>query len=114
MLLNIFERASLLEVLPREGNFITLKTLRQLRESLVPTQEEKEMWRPEINEEKGEMTWRMTDEEGNPLPQEVDIEISDSAAEIIKSEFEKLDKKNALKDELFDLYVKFVGDEGDK
>jgi len=40
MELTVFERANLLSILPREGNFKTLKTVRKLREAMALSEAE--------------------------------------------------------------------------
>jgi len=56
------------------------------------------------------MTWRVVDDDGNPIPQEAEIEITEMGMELIKEELKKLDKQSKLKEEHFSLYEKFIED----
>jgi hypothetical protein len=107
MILTIFERYALFTILPREGNFQTLKTIKNLRESLSLTDEEKELYEFH-QEDDGKVYWKLTDDEGNQIPQEVDVDISIHGMSIIRDTLEKLDKQDQLKEELYTVYEKFV------
>lgn len=109
MILTVFERANLLNVLPREGNFVTLKTIRKLREALALTEDEIAKWQPKFSEN-GRMEWRIADDGGKPIPQEAEIEIGEQGKEIIRTALKKLNDSNVLKDEHYTLYEKFVGE----
>ncbi len=111
MLLTIMERNILLSILPREGNFITLKTVRQLRESLALQEGEEE--------EFGIKKEGDTLEDGTVVPKgqfrltqnidkEKEISISRKAAEVIVSALETLNSQNKLTEAHFSLYEKFV------
>jgi len=107
MLLSVFERANIINILPKEGNFKTLKTLRKLKEDLSLSEEEVKKWQPSFSEE-GIMKWRVLDEEGNQIEQDTDIELSELSIELIAEILRKLDSKKQLKEEHFSLYEKFV------
>ena len=107
MELTVFERANLVGILPREGNFLTLKRLRLLKEKLSLTDEEHERWQPYVSDE-GRMIWRVSDDDGNLIPQEADIEIGELEAEIISDILKGLNDQNKLKEEHMSLYEKFV------
>jgi hypothetical protein len=109
MELTVFERANLLGILPREGNFLTLKKLRLLKEKLALTDEEQKKWQPKISEE-GKMFWRISDDKGNPIPQEAEIEIGELETEIIRETLKRLNEHNKLKEDHLSLYEKFMGD----
>jgi len=109
MELTVLERAALLNALPKEGNFKTLKTVRKLRESLSLTDEETEKWKPNISEE-GQFTWLLKDENGNLIPQETEIDIGEIAREVISDALKKLDRERKLNNDLFSLYEKFIQD----
>lgn len=109
MKLTIFERANLVNILPREGDFTNMKVVRTLRESLVLSQEENKLYQPTVSEE-GRMTWRVADDEGKPIPQEAEIEIGEMATDIIKKTLKKLNDEKVLKEEYLTLYEKFIGD----
>ena len=109
MELTVLERANLLNILPKEGNFTTLKTVRKLRESLSLREDEVEKWRVQITEE-GRMSWRVVDDGGNPVSQEAEVEITESGKDIVKAVLRRLDERDALKDDYFTLYEKFIGE----
>jgi len=108
MELTVFERANLLSILPREGNFKTLKTVRKLRESLALSEDEVRRWEPKVDD-KGVMTWRTTTEDGTPIKQEAEIDISELGQEVILTVLKKLDGENRLKEDHFTLFEKFSG-----
>ena len=102
MELNVFERIILLNVLPREGNFATLKILRQLRENL--SFDEAENKALAFREENGRVQWKSDGDK----PKEV--EIGEKATDIVVETLKELDKQRKLTDEHFSLYEKFIGD----
>jgi len=105
--LNLGERFSLLGILPREGNFATLKVVRKLRESLSLTEEEmKEYSVKQIGEQ---LSWDPAKAEETK-----EIDFNEFAEEMVKSKLKDLNEKNQLKAEHFTLYEKFVNKEGDK
>lgn len=108
MNLTVKERATLFSILPREGNFKTLKTVRKLRESLALTEDENKKWGVKF-EPDGRMTWNtINPETKEPIPQEADIEIGEVANEVIIEMLKKLDESKTLQEDMFSLYEKFV------
>jgi len=104
MKLTVLERLALLNILPKEGNFITLKIVRKLREDLSFSEEE--IKRLEFKEDEGRVSW-------NPREAEKiikDIKIGNKANSIIVEILEKLDKEKKLTDQHFTLYEKFIGE----
>lgn len=108
MILTVMERANLLNILPKEGNFATLRTVRKLRENVGLHEDEMKKWEVKVSPD-GKIEWRVADDEGNPISQEADVEISEQGVDIIKAALRLLDEKKALKEEHFTLYEKFVG-----
>jgi hypothetical protein len=109
MLLTVFERANLLNILPHEGDFRTLKCVRTLRESVSLTEEENALYTPQL--EDGHISWRTVDDVGNDIPQEADIVLSKMGRELIRDELEKLSNQKRLKEEHLSLYEKFFESE---
>lgn len=109
MILTVFERANLLNILPREGDFRTLRMLRKLRESIALTEAEVERYKPSIAE--GRMTWKTHDDAGEPIPQETEVEVGELAVSVIRDRLIELDKTRKLREEHYTLYEKFVGGE---
>jgi len=100
--LTLKERILLLGLLPREGNFVILKIVRDLQNKLSLTEEEHKEF--EIKQTENQIYWN---EKGNqPKP----IEIGDKAKEIIKDCILELDKQKKLKQDHMELYQKFVGE----
>jgi hypothetical protein len=98
--LGVGERLMVLGVLPKEGNFVTLKVIRNLIDKLGLTTEEIEKF--EVIQEGGQVTWK---QEGN-LP--IDFDFDNVEVDIIKHELKKMDSENRLKVELLPVYEKFV------
>ena len=100
MLLTVRERLLLQSILPREGDFLTLKVLRNLQGDLSFTEEEIALYK--FVQKDGTVTW--DDKAG----QSKEIELGKKADEIIVSALTELNNKKKLRAEHFDLYVKFV------
>jgi hypothetical protein len=100
MELTVMERLVLLNLLPREGNFKTLKLLRELRESL--SFDELENKRLNFQQVGEQVMW---DKEADNVR---DIKVGDLMTELIVETLKELDKKKTLKEEQFTLYEKFV------
>uniref|UniRef100_A0A6M3LFR9 Uncharacterized protein n=1 Tax=viral metagenome TaxID=1070528 RepID=A0A6M3LFR9_9ZZZZ len=102
MELDVRERLILLSILPQEGNFITLKVMRQLREGLSFNEEELKQYSFVQNEDR--VTW------DDKVEQVKEIEIGEKATDIIKESLKKLNETKKLKDEHYTIYEKFMGD----
>ena len=100
MELDVRERLILLSILPQEGNFITLKVVRKLRESLSFSEEEIKQYK--FVQSEGRVTW------DDKAEQSKEIEIGEKAMDIIKEALKKLNEDKKLKDEHFTIYQKFV------
>jgi len=114
MKLTVFERLILLNILPGEGDFTTLKIVRHLREDLSFTEEEHKLANfkneGEIFEDdegnksvvgKGQVRWK--DE-----VKEKEIKIGEKATDIIVDVLGNLNKDKKLRNEHMSLYEKFV------
>jgi len=114
--LNILERFLVLNILPKENNIMTLKTIRKLQDTLLPSDEELD----EI-----EMKIITEDSNGNPLPQpqnqfnkkkaevEKEFEIAERGHDIISDALNKLDKEKKLNLEHMSLWDKFMEENKD-
>lgn len=100
MLLTVKERLLLLNILPSESGYITLKVIRAQQDLLSFSDEE--LQRLGVKREGDMYTW----DEGVDEP--VDIEISESARDIIKQALRQLDSGGQLKMEFLPLYEHFV------
>jgi len=100
MKLNLIERITLLQILPKEGNFVTLRIVRDLKTALSMT--EKEFKEFGIKQEGANTSWN---EKGN---EEREIMIGEKATDIIVESLKALDKEKKLTDQHFTVYEKFV------
>jgi len=115
MLLNVTERLTLLQALPKEGNFITLKIVRKLREDLSFTEDEHIKFNitgsgKEYMDENGKKSI-VPPGQIRFKNEEAEIQIGKKATEIIVECLGKLDKQNKLTEAHYSLYEKFIGDE---
>lgn len=98
--MTIPERLHLMGILPKEGNFLTLRVTRELVSKVgFSAAELKEF---EITEENGFVHWSP---DKNTIKS---IEFLDSEMDIIKMALLKLDKEQKLDMNTFHLYEKFV------
>lgn len=100
MKLNVRERILLLNILPQETNFVTLRIIRNLKENL--SFKENELKEYEIKIEGEKVFWNL--EKDN----EAEIEIGEKATDIIVEALKKLDKENKLTMDFVSLYEKFI------
>lgn len=101
MLLNGQERLVLLNSLPQEGNLVTMKLMRQLREVLTLTEEE--MAQLDVTNQSQQIPWdRLAGLE------EIDVDTGEIVKDLIVSLLKKLDETNRLTTNHLSLYQKFV------
>ena len=100
MLLTVRERLILQSVLPQEGDFLTLKILRNLQEDLSFTEEEIATYK--FVQSDGKVTW------DNKVEQSKEVEVGKKANDIIILALSKLNEQKKLRMEHFDLYERFV------
>lgn len=98
--LTLAERIHILEILPSEGNFITLKVVRELKRNIGIKDGEFKLFN--IEQKEGQVTWN---EEGN---KEIEFEFGEKVVEIITEDLETLDRDKKLEDKQFSLFEKFV------
>ena len=98
MKLNILNRLMLLSILPKEGNFVTLKITRDLQNELAFNEEEIK-----------ECTIEQTDK-GCFWQKEIDkdVEFGEKATEIVKEKLLELDKNRKLSMDMLSLAEKFI------
>lgn len=100
MKLNVLERLQLLQILPKEGNFVTLKIVKTLLNNISIG--EKEFKEFDIKQTGEQLTWN---EKGN---EEREIEIGEKAMDIVADTLKKVDKEGKLNNNMLSLYEKFV------
>ena len=90
----------MLSVLPKDGNYATMKILGDLQMNLSYTEEELVKWGIDVNRDTQVISW---DEDG-----EADIPIGEKATGIIVDELRKLDTDNKITQPIMPIYEKFV------
>ena len=107
MKLNIGERLLCLELMPKEGNYITLKLVKQVIDEL--TFDETEIKSAKIHQsEDGRITW---DQKHDPNK---DVTINDIVVDMIHKSLIERDKNSKLTSQYMTLYDKFVAKSGGK
>ena len=101
MKLNVPERLMLLQVVPKEGNFLTLKVVRDLTSTLAMNDEEFKDFG--ITQDGDQITWNLKG------LQEKEVEIGEKATDIIVDALKKLDQDKKLEQRHLSLYEKFIG-----
>ena len=102
MELGVFDRLILLNILPKEGDFTTIKIVRKLREDLSFSEEEHKAL--EFKFEEANVQWvREADK-----PKEV--EIGEKATDLIVETLKKLSSDKKLTESHLPVYEKFVKD----
>ena len=100
MKLNISERGTLYNLLPKEGDFYTLKEIRRAKELLSFTAEENAMFLTKTEDGKPALKQDLT--------YEADIPCSEFLTEFVRDLLQKKSQKHNLLDEEYTLYEKFV------
>lgn len=103
MELGILERISLLNILPVEGDVVTVRILKTLRKDLGFTEEE--IRDHKISSADNRVTWEETG-------YKADISIGEKATDIIKDAFKRLDREGKIREEMLPLYDTFMGTDG--
>jgi len=106
MKLSVIERILLGNMLSaKEGNFVTLKLVRQAREGLSFTDEEIEKLK--FAQDGNSLQWNV---DAAVELNEVEIELSPTAISIVKATLDKLNDEAKLTEQHFSLYEKFIED----
>jgi hypothetical protein len=100
MELSVIERLGLLSVLPKEGSFVTLRIVNDLRKSVGFTEDEIKEF--ELREAEGRVTWNAAAE----VPR--DIAIGEKATDVIVEALKNADRQQNLNASTFALYERFV------
>ncbi len=99
MLLDVKHRMLLLQILPSEGDYVTLKVIRDQQNLLSLSEEEHK--RLNIKREGDMYTWKEEDD----VP--VDIPMGEAATGVVKMALRTLNEKGRLKMEFLPLYEHF-------
>lgn len=107
MKLEVHERLLLLSLLPKEGDYAALKTIRRARESLSfsPTeQKELEMKNDITADGKPQVTWNST----KAAESVKDVPVDEYTTNVIRDALAELNKKKKLEDKHMSVYEKFI------
>ena len=102
MILDVHERLALVNMLPSEGGYEELKTIRRTREMLSFTKEETD--KIGFNQEGNRVTWDVTKQ--NLVVK--DIPMDEWATNHFRKKLAELEKKGKLTDQTVSAYEKFV------
>jgi hypothetical protein len=105
MELNVVDRINILGVLPKEGNALTLKIVRDLQDSLTLTEEEYNEFVRKRTLPDGRIVDDLKPDKINATK---DVKIGAKANEIITEALKSLDEKKELHITLLSLYERFV------
>ena len=107
MNLSVFERLLLRNIVPQiQGwNYAYMKEARELIEGLFTEQEENDL---QFEQEGAQVKWKIAKENGESIPQERDITISDGLKAKIGKFLKQLDREEKLGFEHYLLYNKFI------
>jgi len=99
MKLSVGDRLILLGIIPQQGDFTTLKIVRNMRDELSFSEEEHKKLK--FKQKEGMTYW----EKGKNK----EINFGEKATDIIVAAFKKLSEQKKLRIEHMELYEKFVG-----
>jgi hypothetical protein len=99
--LAISDRFALLGILPQEGNFATLKIVRELREQLSLTEQEIKEYN--VQQLGDQITW-------NNGIATTSMSFSAFAVDMIQKALKKLNDEEKLEERHFNIYEQFIGE----
>jgi hypothetical protein len=100
MNLSVLDRLVLLKILPKEGDYASLKILTNLRLSLSFTEDEMKGWEIKEDQENQRTVWKV---DGI-----ADIPIGEKATDIIMDALKKLNREKKLTVDDMTIYEKFI------
>lgn len=107
MKLEVHERIALLNILPKEGDYAALKTLRRAREMLSFTPEEIKLY--EITSSVGANGIPQTSWSSQKAAENIkDCPVDEYTTNLIRESLQTMSKKHKLTDEYYSLYEKFI------
>ena len=106
--MTVLERLMTLSLLPKEGDFVTLKIVRDLRGNLSFSEEEIKTLELKLVADKG-YEWKIEGVPADMLNKEFNI--GPKAASLIADSIEALNQEKKLTEQLFSLYEKFCATE---
>lgn len=108
MELTVYERLVLRNIIPQINgwNFGHMKEAREFVEGMF-TPEEEVALQIKMKEDGLNVTWKTQDDNGMPIPQSKDMEISDGLKDKLGNYLKEMDKKGILRFEHYTLCEKF-------
>lgn len=103
MLLSVADRIVLLDILPAQGTFLTMKIVRQLRDNLHFSEEELAEFG--LRQTATGYEWDTS--------RDVEVPVGPKAHETIAEALKRLDAEGKISDREFSLYERFVPEEGE-
>ena len=94
------ERLLLLHILPKQGNYATLKVVREFREDLSLTEIENKELNVQLKD--GAYTWDVKAVKPHY------VEMSEMRTKMVVDALKKLDSENQLSEEFLPLYERFI------
>jgi hypothetical protein len=107
MKLEVHERLAILNILPKEGDYASLKTIRRAREMMSFTPEERttyEFVEKPTADGRTITTWNSVSAAENIK----DVPVDEYTTNIIRDALQAMSKKHKLTDEYYSLYEKFI------
>lgn len=105
MELTVMDRLMLLQVLPKEGDFLSLRILRELKEELSFTEEEQAALELKQNREAGTVNWNLEHEQARGPK---DVPIGEKATDLIVEALKGLNNRKQLTEAHMSIYERFV------
>jgi hypothetical protein len=107
MRLEVHERLALLNILPKEGDYAALKTIRRAREMISFTPEEIKLYG--LNSGVGADGKPQTSWDTKKAAENIkDCPIDEYTINVIRDALQEISKKKKLTDEYYSLYEKFI------
>ena len=103
MKLAVHERLALLELLPKQGSYAGLKTIRKAKEIFSFTPEEMEFYKLHIND-KNRWEW----DRGKASERILDAPVEEYIIDIIREKLAEMNKKGTMTETYVSLYEKFI------
>ena len=100
--LTLMERLRLMDILPAEGNVVTLRMIRTLKAKLGPSAKEAKDFGIIVGPEPGKVQWG---QKGN---QPVNIVFEDAELGMIKDQLRIANDQGTLKEDMLGIYEKFM------
>lgn len=110
MELTVFERVTLLDILPNQGDYASLKLVRQLREDLS-LEDVAEAISLQVNQVDSRALYAWDGDAAAKVIKNVELLDSSKVKRLIKSRFKELDERKLLTMDHLPLYERFIPEE---